>query len=108
MNTPSEFAPKCPHWPVDYFQPRIQVSLASLRTHLGFLITVQKNEHLIRRQGRAMESESVSEPGEPRLGPSQLCHSPTEWALSDGSTFAFIIFLIYTFENNIRYLLELL
>ena len=92
---------------LDDFQPRIWVSSASLRTPLGLLIIVQRNEHLIGRQGIAKESESASEPGELGLRPSQLCHLPAVWTLADDPTFVGIIFLIFTFENNIRYFLEL-
>lgn len=95
-----DLLPNPPTGLLDYFQPRIQVSLASLRTTLGFLITVQRNEHLI-GMSTMMQSESAAEPGN---CPSQLCHVPAVWALADDRTFVVIIFLIYTLENNTYFL----
>lgn len=48
-----------------------------------------------------IRSESAAEPGDcpPRLG-----HEPAVWASADDRTFVVIIFLIYTFENNIYFL----
>ena len=75
-----------------------------VRSPLGLLITVQKKKKSISKECRA----SRGKVGEPGCHPPQLCHWPAVWDLADDSIFVVIIFLIFTFQSNIRYFLTVL